>query len=132
MSTHTTVNLLEAGRAYSEAYAAPDYQRLEALLHPDARLRALVRGELLEFEGPRGIIDDDLKDFFARYDRHEVLEHAVASSGDHVQIHNRWRLHKGPDTWLLDFRELCYIEDGRVKTIDAICSGPVPERDARV
>jgi hypothetical protein len=49
----TTSDALETGRAFGEAYAAADYPRLEALLHPDARMRALVRGELLEFVARR-------------------------------------------------------------------------------
>jgi hypothetical protein len=44
-----------------------------------------------------------------------------------VLIHNRWHLHKGPDSWLLSFHELCDVEDGRIKAIDVICSGPTPD-----
>lgn len=128
MATRTeAADALQIGRAFGEAYATADYPTLEALLHPRARLRALVRGELLEFDGLKGIVDEDLREFLAGYDGHDVLRLDVALESGRVLIHNTWRLHRSPESWLLNFHELCDLEEGRVKTIDVICSGPVPE-----
>ena len=128
MSTQApAVEILETGRAFAEAYAAADYATVEALLAPDVHYREITPSRVLEATGPAAILDEE-RDFLARYARHETLELQVGRVGGRVAARTRWRLERGGETQVVEWCEYMTVEDGRIVKLDAVCSGPMPER----
>ena len=117
---------LEIGRAFAEAYAHGDLERLETLLSPDLVHREVNPGGYIEITSAQGAIEQ-VRDYLAEFDRHEVLDVDVDIVGDRVRAVTRWRLLKGDESWLLEWTELCRVGDGRITERLIACSGRMPE-----
>src|SRR5919109_3289365 len=120
-------DVLETGRAFAEAYAAGDYSGVEALLDPEVRYREITPSRVVEATGAAAILEEE-REFLGRYDRHETLELEGARVGARVAARTRWRLHRGDETEVVEWCEYMTVRDGRITALDAVCSGPMPER----
>jgi ketosteroid isomerase-like protein len=128
MATETrAADALETGTAFAKAYADADYAEIEAQLDPDVGYREITPSRVVEATGPAAILDEE-REFLERYDRHETLELEVERVGERVAARTRWRLHRGGETEVVEWCEYMTVRDGRVTTLDAVCSGPMPER----
>lgn len=120
---------LKAGTEFARAYAAGDYERVRELVAADVLEREINPRGFIELRGPDELIAE-AREFTGRYGDPEVLELATQMAGPLVRVINRWRLHRDGEPVLCDFYELLRIDDGRVRQIDLVCSGVVPERRA--
>lgn len=128
MATQTRVaDTLETATAFASAYAAADYPRVETQLDPAVRYREITPSRVLEATGPAAILDEE-RDFLARYDRHETLQLVVERVGGRVGARTRWRLYRGEESEVVEWCEYMTVRDGRIVALDAVCSGPMPER----
>lgn len=128
LATQTHVgNATEVGRAFAAAYASADYATVEALLAPDVKYREITPSRVFEATGPGPILDEE-REFLARFDGHETLELETAQIGERVFARTRWRLQRDGETEVVEWCEYMTVEEGRVAILDAVCSGPMPER----
>jgi len=118
---------LAVGRAFAEAYAAADYSAVEALLAPDVRYREITPSRVVDTTGPAAILDEE-REFLARYESYETLDLDVHPVGERVAARTRWRLQRDGGTEVVEWCEYMTVRAGRITTLDAVCSGPLPER----
>jgi hypothetical protein len=127
MATQTrSTRMLDTARAFAEAYAAADYSAVEALLDPDVRYREITPSRVVETTGAAAILDE-LREFLDRFEGHETLELEATRLGGRVGARTRWRLRTGGDAEVVEWCEYMTVRDGRIATLDVVCSGPMPE-----
>lgn len=122
-----TLTALEVGRAFAEAYAAADYATVEALLHPQVHYREITPRRFLDEVGRAAILEEE-REFLAGYDRHETVEVVATAVGSRAGARTRWRLYRGDETHVVEWCEYMTVQGGRITALDAVCSGPMPER----
>jgi hypothetical protein len=129
MTVGATTDTLACGLAFAEAFAAADEDRLEALLASDVRQRGVTGGEILRLRGAPEVVRQ-ARDFLSRYDSHEILALDVESVGERIRAGTRCRMRRGEQAWIVEWWEFLTVEDGRIREIDMLCSGPVEEEDS--
>ena len=104
-----------------------DPERLEACMHPEIRMRALVPSGPLELKGPPAVVAK-LNTWFAEPESIQVLEKEVYRVADRLHIHYRFREHySGDETEIIEQDAYCDFHDGAIVAIDLLCSGHRPE-----
>ena len=112
--------------ALIDAIAAQDFEAAEACFTPDARMRALVPSTLREVDGPAAIAAR-MRVWWGETEHFELLESAIDEVGDRVSI--RYRLYgKEPRAGWCVVEQSAYleVEDGRISTLNLVCSGERP------
>lgn len=128
MATETQAqSIVETGTAFAEAYANGDFEGVEARLHPEVHYREITPRRVVDAIGPAAILEEG-REFLAGYDGHETLALEVEQVGGRVGARTRWRLHRGGETEVVEWCEYMTVRDGLVVALDAVCSGPMPER----
>ncbi len=117
----------KAGEAFVDALTQRDFVRLEACLGPGVRLRALVPSGLREREGASeaAVL---FRSWFEGVEHFEILERRVGVLAGRVQVHYRLR-ERYPDGEfeVIEQNAFCDVEDGRIASMDLVCSGHLPE-----
>ena len=108
--------------AIAAAVAGRDSARLAAAVTDTVRLRALLPGGPVEAHGRDAVIARFAR-WFAGLDTVEVVESAGEAIADRVLIHYRLDLARRGTRWACTQTSICTIEDGRLATIDLLCSG---------
>jgi ketosteroid isomerase-like protein len=121
-----TADAVETGTAFAQAYANGDYAGAEALLAPDVHYREITPNRIVDERGPAPIIDE-VREFLGKYDRHEILDLETRRISDREFARTRWRLFDGDEVKVVEWCQYMTVEDGRIKTLDLVCSGPMPE-----
>ncbi|MGH2950746.1 MAG: hypothetical protein ACRDKX_01725 [Solirubrobacterales bacterium] len=121
---------LEIAAEFASAYAEGVDERVRELVTADVIEREINPAGYIELRGPDELIAER-REFTGRYGEPEVLELTTENAGPLVRVINRWRHSQAGEPMLCDFYELLRIEDGRVAQIDLVCSGVVPEPEAR-
>ncbi len=129
-STHETANLerteIAAGEAFVDALAARDSQRLRAALHPEAHLRALVPSGFKESIGS-GAVTARLESWFAEAERLTVVSKKVSHVSDRLRVQYRFDEHYSDgDSEVIEQDAYCGVREGRIDSIDLLCSGHLP------
>jgi hypothetical protein len=104
------------------AVAARDRAQLAAAVTDTVRLRALLPGGPIEEHGRDAVIAR-FGGWFAGMDAVEVVESAGQAIADRLLIHYRLDLARRGTRWACTQTSICTIEDGRLATIDLLCSG---------
>ena len=108
--------------AIAAAVAGRDRAGLAAAVTGTVRLRALL---------PRGPIEEHGRDavvarfgrWFADMDTVDLVESAGQAVADRLLIHYRLDLAQRGTRWACTQTSICKIDDGRLATIDLLCSG---------
>ena len=91
--TTATMSVEEAtGEDFVVALSDRNAERLEACLHPEVRMRALVPSGFQELKGPSAVVAR-LNSWFAEAESIQVLEKNVYRVADRLHIRYRFREH---------------------------------------
>ena len=108
--------------AIAAAVAGRDSAGLAAAVTGTVRLRALLPGGPIEEHG-RDAVVARFGRWFAGMDAVEVAESAGEAVADRLLIHYRLDLAQRGTRWACTQTSICKIVDGRLATIDLLCSG---------
>ena len=116
------------GGEFIAALANRDPQRLEACLHPDARLRALVPSGPQEHQGSATVAGRFI-DWFREADGLQILDQGVDTIADRLHIRYRFReTYADGDTEVIEQDAFCELQDQKIVAMNLVCSGHRPER----
>jgi hypothetical protein len=108
--------------AIAAAVASRDSARLAAAVTGTVRLRALLPGGPIEDHG-RDAVVARVGGWFAGMDTVDLVESAGEEVADRLLIHYRLDLAHGGIRWACTQTSICKIDNGRLATIDLLCSG---------
>ena len=108
--------------AIAAAVAGRDSAQLAAALTGTVRLRALLPGGTVEEHG-RDAVVARFGRWFADMDAVDLVESAGQVIADRLLIHYRLDLAQRGARWACTQTSICKIHDGRLATIDLLCSG---------
>ena len=108
--------------AIAAAVAGRDSIQLAAAVTDTVRLRALLPGGPIEEHG-RDAVVARFGRWFADMDTVEVVASAGQAVADRLLIHYRLDLARRGTRWACTQTLVCKIDDGRLATIDLLCSG---------
>jgi cytochrome P450 len=108
--------------AIAAAVAGRDSVQVAAAVTDTVRLRALLPGGPVEEHG-RDAVVARFGGWFADMDTVEVVESAGEAIADRLLIHYRLDLAQRGTRWACTQTSICKIDDGRLATIDLLCSG---------
>jgi hypothetical protein len=108
--------------AIATAVAARDSDRLAGAVTGTVRLRALLPGGPIEEHG-RDAVVARVGGWFAGMDTVGLAESAGEAVADRLLIHYRLDLAQAGTRWACTQTAVCKIDDGRLATIDLLCSG---------
>jgi len=108
--------------AFAVAVAGRDSARLAAVVTGTVRLRALLPGGRVEEHG-RDAVVARFGGWFAGMDAVVLVESAGEAVADRLLIHYRLDLAQRGTRWACTQTSICKIDDGRLATIDLLCSG---------
>jgi hypothetical protein len=108
--------------AIAAAVAGRDSGQLAAAVTGTVRLRALLPGGPIEEHG-RDAVVARFGRWFAGMDTVHLVESAGEAVADRLLIHYRLDLAKRDTRWACTQTSVCKIIDGRLATIDLLCSG---------
>ena len=108
--------------AIAAAVAGRDSIRLAAAVTGTVRLRALLPGGPIEEHG-RDAVVARFGGWFAGMDTVDLVESAGETVADRLLIHYRLDLARRGTRWACTQTSICKTVDGRLATIDLLCSG---------
>jgi SnoaL-like domain len=108
--------------AIAVAVADRDSVRLAAAVTDTVRLRALLPGGPIEEHGRDDVVAR-FGGWFADMDTVDLVESAGEAMADRLLIHYRLDLSQRGTRWACTQTSICKINDGRLATIDLLCSG---------
>ena len=108
--------------AIAAAVADRDSVRLATAVTDTVRLRALLPGGPIEEHG-RDAVVARFGGWFADMDTVDLVESAGEAVADRVLIHYRLALAQRGTRWACTHTSICKIIDGRLATINLLCSG---------
>ena len=108
--------------AIAAVVADRDSVRLAAAVTDTVRLRALLPGGPIEEHG-RDAVVTRFGGWFADMDAVHLAESAGQVIADRLLIHYRLDLAQRGTRWACTQTSICKIDDGRLATIDLLCSG---------
>ena len=108
--------------AIAAAVADRDSVQLAAAVTGTVRLRALLPGGPIEEHG-RDAVVTRFSRWFADMDTVDLVESAGQAVADRLLIHYRLDLAQRGTRWACTQTSICKIDDGRLATIDLLCSG---------
>ena len=108
--------------AIAAAVACRDSAGLAAAVTETVRLRALLPGGPIEEHG-RDAVVASFGGWFADMDTVGLVESAGETVADRLLIHYRLDLAQRGTRWACTQTSICKIDDGRLATIDLLCSG---------
>ena len=116
MNTHPQATAIAA------AVAGRDGVQLAAALADTVRLRALLPGGPIEEHG-RDAVVARFGRWFGDMDTVDLVESAGEAVADRLLIHHRLDLARRSTRWACTQTSICKVNDGRLATIDLLCSG---------
>ena len=108
--------------AIAEAVADRDSVQLAAAVTDTVRLRALLPGGPIEEHGREAVVAR-FGGWFADMDTVGLVESAGEAMADRFLIHYRLDLAQCDTRWACTHTSICKVIDGRLATIDLLCSG---------
>jgi hypothetical protein len=108
--------------AIAAAVAGRDSVQLAASVTDSVRLRALLPGGPIE-ECGRDAVVARFGGWFADMDTVDLVESAGEAIADRLLIHYRLDLARRGMRWACTQTSICTINDGRLASIDLVCSG---------
>ena len=128
----TAMSLEEStGEDFIVALSDRDSERLEACLHPDVRMRALVPSGFQEHRGPSAVASR-FKSWFSEAESLQVLEKDINRVADRMHVRYRFREnYSDGESEIIEQDAYLGLSAGTITSIDLLCSGHRPERPAK-
>jgi hypothetical protein len=124
MATTTRSNL---GVAFAEAFAAKDFERAAALVHPEIDFRGLTPNRFWEAIGPQELVDGVLRLWLEDSDVvDELLDVQAGAVGDTQRVGYRLRGHNEDGPFVVEQQAYLRERDGRIGWMRVVCSGMRP------
>jgi hypothetical protein len=121
--------LRSVGEAFLQALANRDVGALRACMQPEINFRALVPPGIRQASDAEGTVNR-LRLWFGEADSFEMLHAEIGQVANRLSISYRIRLHDLDGWQTIEQRLYCDVgEDGRIRNLDLLCSGFLPERD---
>jgi hypothetical protein len=108
--------------AIAAAVADRNTRQLAAAVTDTVRLRALLPDGPVEEHG-RDAVVARFDEWFADMDTVDLVESAGEAVADRLLIHYRLDLAQRGNRWACTQTSICKIDDGRLASIDLLCSG---------
>jgi tRNA 2-thiouridine synthesizing protein A len=109
------------------ALADRSAKRLEECFRSEARLRALVPSGFREREGSSAVAATFMA-WFAEAESIQVLDQGADRIGGRLRLRYRFReRYADGAVKVIEQQAFCDVKDGRIVSIDLLCSGHVPE-----
>jgi hypothetical protein len=121
------------GGVLLEGLANRDFARMEAILAPNVRLRALLPPGPRVYEGPDDVTAA-FRSWFGAVEEFELVDATVGEVGG--RLHLSWRIRVRPapfgigDGWHVIEQHAYADATDAIETLDLLCSGFNPERIA--
>jgi hypothetical protein len=130
---HTSTTSSSAvAKAFLQALTDRDVEALRELLTADVWLRALLPRRLDERYGDSEV-SSSFRDWYAEAHAFEpvAVGHDAVGSKERVAYRFRLRPDWEPETWhLIEQVAFLSIRDGRIRKIDLVCTGFMPDAEA--
>lgn len=115
------------GSDFARALAAKDFDRVQALLHPEIDFGALTPRRSWEAGDPAAVVSGVLRVWFEDSDVIEALELLEHSSfADRERVGYRFRIRNPEGPFLLEQQAYLSARDGRIGWMRVLCSGYRP------
>jgi hypothetical protein len=119
--------LRDVGEAFLQALANRDFEALRACLQQEVSFRALVPPGVRQATDASGTVNRLLL-WFGEADSFEMLRAEIGQVAHRLSITYRIRLHDSDGWQVIEQRLYCDVgDDGRISTLDLLCSGFLPE-----
>lgn len=118
----------EVARAFADAYVCADLEAITTLLHPEVHEKAVLAGGSDMDSRGRDAFIAGVRNFFAGYERAEVLRQTIEPVGPFFRWSARLRLQKEDHSSFYEWHAFVTIENGLIKRIDVACTGDLPEK----
>lgn len=129
MSTQRS-SAIDLGAALVAALAERDFFRLAGTLAPDVRMRALIPPGPVELSGAEPAAAR-FASWFGESDGLELVHSGSDEVGDRLHVFYRLRVKRPGDSWkVIEQHLFCELDEGRIASLDLVCSGFRPERRA--
>jgi hypothetical protein len=129
MTTRTTLSTPAVGHQLLDAIVTRDEDRLRGLFSTDVWFRALIVHRTVETHDVESAIAT-FRSWFGGAVRLQVLHTATYPIGgrEHLSYRLRLRPEWAPEVWhVIEQSGYARIQDGRVRRLDLVCTGFVPE-----
>jgi tRNA 2-thiouridine synthesizing protein A len=117
--------------AFVDAIVRLDFERVEALLSPAIRFRALIPSAVTEAATARGA-RAEIERWFADADRVELVRMGADEVVDRLHLAYRLRIHEDGAWRVAEQQAYAAVEGGHFATLSMLCSGFRPEAAAAV
>jgi hypothetical protein len=118
------VNPLAVGEEFLAALAARDFARLEALLTPEVRLRALTPSHVWGSFGAAARAT--MREWWGKYDRLDFLWTRAELVSTKLHLSYRYLEWSGDRVTLCEQQVYCVVEDGLISDLSLVCAGSLP------
>ena len=112
-----------------EALADRDPTRLAGVLADDVRLRALLPAGLVDLTG-RDALLGEFHRWFDGMDLVRVADATAQPFSDRTLLHYELEVVKGDRRWIVAQSVVSVVNDGRLETLDIVCTGFRPPEQA--
>jgi SnoaL-like domain len=118
----------DPGVALVEALVERDFDGLAATLAPDVDMRALIPPGPVEVSGAEAAAAK-YASWFGRFDEVRLVRSDIYNVGDRLHVSYRLRAKEPDDLWKIVEQHLfCALGEGRITTLDLLCSGFRPDQ----
>jgi hypothetical protein len=116
------------GAQFAQALAAKDFDRVEALLHPEVAFRGLTRSRSWEASDPKTVVSALLREWFEDSDEIQSLEHLETDAfADRERVGYRFSVRNPDGRFLVEQQAYLAERDGRIGWMRVVCSGYRPD-----
>jgi TusA-related sulfurtransferase len=113
---------MRLGHAFVGAIVAGDFDRLETLLAPDLRFRALIPDDYVQAVTATGA-REVVQDWFGDTDQRELVGSTVEMVGDRLALGYRLELTEDGERRVVEQHVAAIIESGLFRDVTLVCSG---------
>jgi hypothetical protein len=127
VTTTLPFSATDLGTVLVAAIAERDFGLLACTLAQDVHMRALIPPGPIELSGPKAVAAR-FSSWFGETNRLELVCSGSDDIGDRLHIFYRLRVKRPGDALKVVEQHLfCAIDNGRITTLDLVCSGFRPE-----
>ena len=109
---------------FAEAFAAKDFDRVRALLHPEIDFRGLTPRRFWEAGDPDSVITGVLRLWLEDSDEVRALEHVETDTvADRERVGYRMRVRNPDGDFVVEQQAYIAERDGRIGWMRVVCSG---------
>lgn len=115
------------GAAFAEAFAAKDFERVAALLHPEVDFRGLTPNRAWQASGAREVVDEVLRVWLDESDIvEELLDVQTDTLADTERVGYRLRGHNADGPFVVEQQAYLRERDEHIGWMRVVCSGMRP------